>query len=585
MTARGGAGTGTGAGARRGGTDEGLGQVAILLSDVEPGVRLNAALEARGIPTETYSPLDDVRGGVRRHPPAIVVLTGGLLDLNHVALVRWLAWENVTVVGFTDVADPALADRLAELGYADAWAKPVVIEEVADALRRRLERQRLAEVTGLVGESEAIREVLVKVEQIAPVSSTVLVEGESGTGKELVARAIHRLSPRRGRPFIAVNVGALPETLLESELFGHEKGAFTGAAERRLGRFELADTGTLFLDEIGEIPPSTQVKLLRVLEEREVTRIGSGEPIPVDVRVVAATNRPLREHVEEGTFRADLFYRLNVLGIYLPPLRERREDIPRLVRRFVREFAARHERPFRGISAEAMALLVGYGWPGNVRELRNLVESMVVLAHGREIGAEDIPPAMRDGGGRRLLPVPVGPVVREEARAQGRELEFIVRSLVELKLQVEELRRRMDQEGRGGVGPGWLGEVRPSMGPGGSMVVGGGEVGMGMAGLGGTGVAGVRGIEAPEVGVPPTVITVGPGMTMAEIERAAIVGVLRETGGNRRKAAERLGIGERTLYRKLREYEEAGEALLTGSSIGEMGPGEASGEGGGLDGG
>ncbi len=450
MSARGGA-------VRRAPADEGLGLVAILLSDVEPGVRLNAALEARGIPTETYSPMDDVRGGLRRRRPAILVLTGALLDPNHVALVRWLAWENVTVVGFTDVADPALAERLAELGYADAWAKPVAMDEVADAIRRRLERQRLAELTGLVGESEAIREVLVKVEQIAPVSSTVLIEGESGTGKELVARAIHRLGPRRARPFIAVNVGALPETLLESELFGHEKGAFTGAAERRLGRFELADTGTLFLDEIGEIPSSTQVKLLRVLEEREVTRIGSGEPIPVDVRVVAATNRPLRAHVEEGAFRADLFYRLNVLGIYLPPLRERREDIPRLVRRFVQEFAARHERPFHGISAEAMGLLVGYAWPGNVRELRNLVESMVVLAHGREIVADDIPPEMREGGGRRLLPVPVGPVVREEARAQGRELEFIVRSLVELKLQVEELRRRMDQEGRAGMAPGVAG--------------------------------------------------------------------------------------------------------------------------------
>jgi len=531
---------------RRGGVDDGAASVvAILMTDVEPAVRLNAALEATGITTVTISPMDDVRGDLRRARPDIVVLTGALLDAAHISLVRQLLWDNVAVLGFTDVSDPQMVERLRDIGYAETWPKPVRIDDVVDSVRRRLERQRLAELTGLVGESAAIREVLVKVEQIAPVTSTVLIEGESGTGKELVARAIHRLSPRRGKPFIAVNVGALTETLLESELFGHEKGAFTGAAERRLGRFELADTGTIFLDEIGEIPSTTQVKLLRVLEEREVTRVGSGTPIPIDVRVVAATNRPLHEHVEEGGFRADLFYRLNVLGIYLPPLRERRDDIPLLVRRFVTEFATRHDREFHGISADALALLVEYGWPGNVRELRNLVESMVVLAHGREIGAADIPRSIRDGGGRRLLPVHVGPMVREGERAQGRELEFIVRSLVELKLQVEELRRRMDVERRAPA-PGWVGDVRAPAAVSGS---GAGEVestpGFGL----------MRGIEPRDQAPPATVITLGPGMTMAEIERMAIQAVLRDMGGNRRKAADVLGIGERTLYRKLREYD------------------------------
>ncbi len=531
---------------RRGGVDDGAASVvAILMTDVEPAVRLNAALEATGITTVTISPMDDVRGDLGRARPDIVVLTGALLDAAHISLVRQLLWDNVAVLGFTDVSDPQMVERLRNIGYAETWPKPVRIDDVVDSVRRRLERQRLAELTGLVGESAAIREVLVKVEQIAPVTSTVLIEGESGTGKELVARAIHRLSPRRGKPFIAVNVGALTETLLESELFGHEKGAFTGAAERRLGRFELADTGTIFLDEIGEIPSTTQVKLLRVLEEREVTRVGSGTPIPIDVRVVAATNRPLREHVEEGGFRADLFYRLNVLGIYLPPLRERRDDIPLLVRRFVTEFATRHDREFHGISADALALLVEYGWPGNVRELRNLVESMVVLAHGREIGAADIPRSIRDGGGRRLLPVHVGPMVREGERAQGRELEFIVRSLVELKLQVEELRRRMDVERRAPA-PGWVGDVRAPAAVSGS---GAGEVestpGFGL----------MRGIEPRDQAPPATVITLGPGMTMAEIERMAIQAVLRDMGGNRRKAADVLGIGERTLYRKLREYD------------------------------
>ncbi len=540
---------------RRGGNDDALGVVAILMSDVEPAVRVNAALEALGFETVTISPMDDVRGDLRRAAPDLLVLTGALLDPANVTLVRQQQWDSVPVVGFTDVSDPAMQERLRDIGYAETWEKPIVVEEVVDGVRRRIERQRLAQLTGLVGESEPIREVLVKIEQIAPVSSTVLIEGESGTGKELVARAIHRLSPRRGKPFIAVNVGALPETLLESELFGHEKGAFTGAAERRLGRFELADTGTLFLDEIGEVPSSTQVKLLRVLEEREVTRVGGVQSIPIDVRVVAATNRPLREHVEEGGFRADLYYRLNVLRIYLPPLRERKEDIPLLVRRFVAEFAKQHDRAFHGISGDAMALLAEYPWPGNVRELRNLVESMVVLAHGREIVAEDIPRAIRDGGGRRLLPVPVGPIVRAGERAQGRELEFIVRSLVELKLQVEELRRRMDVEGRAGP-PAWMGEIRPA--PVGASAYG--EVAA-PPGL-------VRGIEPRDQAPPPMVITLGPGMTMAEIERIAIEAALRDSDGNRRKAAELLGIGERTLYRKLREYE-GGEADGVGGGEGD----------------
>src|SRR6185295_11390146 len=217
-------------------------------------------------------------------------------------------------------------------GYLEKPADPA---EVAATVRRLTERRKLQQRTGIIGESPAIQEVLVKIEQMAPVSSTVLIEGESGTGKELVARAIHDLSPRRAKPFIAVNCAAIPDTLLESELFGHEKGAFTGAAERRLGRFELADDGTIFLDEIGEVPPATQVKLLRVLEDGEVTRVGGTTPIKVDVRVVAATNQPLRSLVASGSFRADLYYRLNVLSIYLPPLRGRPEDIPLLVRKFV----------------------------------------------------------------------------------------------------------------------------------------------------------------------------------------------------------------------------------------------------------
>ena len=499
----------------------------ITLTDVEPAVRLNALLEQTGITTELVSPLDDMRGALERFEPDVVVITGALFDTGNVQVVREELWAGVPVVGLADIDEPGMRERLRTVGYADVLVKPVRADDVAPVVRRLLERRRLSQETGLSGDTEALREVLVKIEQIAPVSSTVLIEGESGTGKELVARGIHRLGPRRNKPFIGVNVGALAETLLESELFGHEKGAFTGAAERRLGRFELADGGTLFLDEIGDIPQSTQVKLLRVLEEREVTRVGGVTSIPVNVRVVAATNRPLREMVEEGSFRPDLYYRLNVLSMYLPPLRERKSDIPVLVRRFIAEFSRRHDRAFHGISAEAMELLARYSWPGNVRELRNLIESMVVLAPGHEIGVADIPPQIRDGL-TRMLPVRLPPLMPARGNADGApmlgaaELEFILRNLVELKVQVEDLRRRLDQ----------------------SPVV---PIPVSEALVGGA-------VEPMSTRLPNTVEVV-PGMTMAQIERAVIEATLRETRGNRRRAAELLGIGERTLYRKIREIE------------------------------
>jgi DNA-binding NtrC family response regulator len=272
-----------------------------------------------------------------------------------------------------------------------------------------------------------------------------------------------------------------------------------------------------------------------VLEEREFTRVGGTTSIKVNVRVIAATNRPLREHVEEGSFRSDLYYRLNVLSIYLPPLRERRSDIPLLVRRFIRDLSAQHERPFPGISADAMELLVEYPWPGNVRELRNLVESMVVLSHGREIGPGDLPRQIREGGNARFLPVRTGPVVQGTG-AEGRELEFILRSLLELKLQVEDLRRQMN-DGREAVPRGaFIGEV---VAPG--RVVG-------------EGVGPIAAIGPRDETPPPNVVTVTPGTKMTEVERAVIEAALKETRGNRRRAADLLGIGERTLYRKIKEY-------------------------------
>ena len=374
-------------------------QILITMDDLETAVPLNAALESSGFSTSMFSSLDDARGAVRRENPDLVVLTGAVHEPHAVQLAALARDAEISTLALLEPTDSERSGRVGRLGVTETMMKPARADEIVETVRRLIERRRFQERTGIIGESPAIQEVLVKIEQMAPVSSTVLVQGESGTGKELVAKALHDLSRRRGKPFIAVSCSALPETLLESELFGHEKGSFTGAAERRLGRFELADTGTIFLDEIGEIPPATQVKLLRVLESRTFFRVGGSQPIKVDVRVIAATNRPLRDAVALGEFRDDLYYRLNVLNIYLAPLRERREDIPLLLRRFIREFAKTHDRTFRGITPEAMQRLVSAPWPGNVRQLRNLIESMVVLAPGAEIRASDIPADILEGPG------------------------------------------------------------------------------------------------------------------------------------------------------------------------------------------
>jgi DNA-binding NtrC family response regulator len=505
-------------------------RVVITLADLETAVPLDRALDAAGIESAVVASADEGRGAIRRHHPSLLVLTGAVHEPSAAQLATYARDHEVAILALLEPTD---SGRAASFAVTEVLTKPVATDELVATARRMVDRRELQRRTGIFGESAAIQEVLVKIEQMAPVSSTVLIQGESGTGKELVAKGIHDLSPRRGRPFIAVNCAALPETLLESELFGHEKGAFTGAAERRLGRFELADTGTIFLDEIGEIPSSVQVKLLRVLETRSFFRVGGVQPIKVDVRVVAATNRALKDRVAVGEFRDDLFYRLNVLSIYLPPLRQRREDIPLLVKRFVREFAAQHERTFPGISAEAMQRLMQAPWPGNVRQLRNLIESMVVLAPRNEIRASDIPADVMEGGGT-LLPMRIAPPEFRGRPIGGPEFEFILRSLMELRSQLEALRRRID-EPRNDV---QVIEVSNPAAP----------IALPVAPLGPTPAEELETVPAP-------VVLYHPGMTMAEIERAAIEVVLKEYAGNRRKAAQVLGIGERTLYRKLKEYE------------------------------
>ncbi len=266
-------------------------------------------------------------------------------------------------------------------------------------VQRNLELENMLEVRdsfeGLVGSSPQMKRVFELVEGVAYSSSTVLIQGESGTGKELVARAIHHRSPRRSRPFVAINCSALTDTLLESELFGHEKGSFTGAASAKRGLFEVADGGSIFLDEIGEVPAPTQVKLLRVLQEGEMKRVGSNEIRRVDVRVIAATNTDLTRARREGTFREDLYYRLNVITIDLPPLRDRSGDIPLLALHFLRKYTSRINKKIDSIQPEAMELLERYGWPGNVRELENVLERAVVLGRDQEIGAGDLPDGLR----------------------------------------------------------------------------------------------------------------------------------------------------------------------------------------------
>jgi two-component system response regulator HydG len=354
-------------------------------------------------------------------------------------------------------------------GATDYLTKPVDIAELRARLSRAVENARLrrdyvelrrqidkrAGFEGIIGNSAPMQRLFGILGQVAGTTVTVLVLGESGTGKELVARAIHENSPRKEEHFVAVNCAALSEGLIESELFGHVKGAFTGAVAHKEGRIVYADRGTLFLDEVGDMPLSTQAKLLRVLETREVQPVGGNQLQKVDIRLIAATNRDLKQMVREGKFREDLMYRLAVVAIELPPLRERKSDIPLLIDHYVGELAASHERNVRGITPEARSVLLRYDWPGNVRELRNALENMVLLARGEVLGVEDIPETVKGA--------PAG--------------------------------------GAGGGG----------------------------------------GFELA-------------GRSMEEVERALIATNLQLMGGNREKTAKVLGMGERTLYRKIKQY-------------------------------
>jgi DNA-binding NtrC family response regulator len=387
-------------------------RVLIVEDDAAARVGLEQLIRSWGFIAESASDGEEALEKVTTFRPAIVITDLVMPRMDGLALLRALPQQGadvttllLTAQGTVDTAVEAMKE-----GAYDYLTKPVDIQRLKILLDKIVERlETMREVKALrrqlrehgtfgplIGNSPEMRKIYQVVELAAPTQASVLITGESGTGKELVAQTIHQLSPRATFPFIAINCAAIPETLLESEIFGHEKGAFTGAADRRQGCFELADRGTLFLDEIGEMTPALQVKLLRVLQERRFRRLGGRVEQSVDVRVIAATNVNPEEAVQKGTLRDDLYYRLNVFSLRLPTLRERREDLPLLVQAFINEFNARNHKAIAGLDQQAMRMVEHYGWPGNVRELRNVIERATILAPGPFIEVKHLPPALTD---------------------------------------------------------------------------------------------------------------------------------------------------------------------------------------------
>ena len=341
---------------------------------------------------------EEVLAKVRGESPGIpvIVLTGhGSID-TAVDAMRNGAYDFLT--------KPLSLDRLSLIVKRALAGRELEIRH--SSLQQELDAK--ASFESIIGKSAEMQRIFQMVRKAADSKASVLITGESGTGKELIANALHNLSPRKNHPFIKVHCAALSETLLESELFGHEKGAFTGAAARKRGRFELANTGTIFLDEIGEINQNVQIKILRVLQDKRFERVGGEDTLEVDVRVIAATNRNLEEEIAQGRFREDLFYRLNVVHIQVPPLRDRKDDIPLMLNAFLDEFNRENNKSITGFDARSRSALYKYDWPGNIRQLRNCVESAVVMCSGNEITLEDLPPTVRGAAESNVIQVPVG---------------------------------------------------------------------------------------------------------------------------------------------------------------------------------
>ena len=472
-------------------------RILVVEDDLAHAEVLQDALERDGHVVELAADADAALDRLRARDFDLVVtdlMLGGRDGLELLAAIKEIL-PDLSVMLVTGYGSVETAVRAMRAGATDYLTKPINLVELRTRVERELEKRRLAAdnedlrreldrrygLEGVIGNAPPMKAVFDVVRQAGRTDATVLVLGESGTGKELIARALHRLSPRARRRFVAINCAALTETLIESELFGHVKGAFTGAQSAKEGKFEYANGGTLFLDEIGDMPLATQAKLLRVLENREVVPVGANEARPVDVRIVAATNRDLLERVQQGAFREDLYYRLAVISVVMPPLRERLDDLPVLAEHFVREFREAHGKEVRGIDAEVLLRFRAHPWPGNVRELRNALETMVVLDGDGRLGVDDLPMGLRH---LEAAPLPTAPP------------------------------------------------------------------------------AGAAGGDASSVAAPATAAAadavpggyVLAGRSLAEVERDLLAATLELTAGNRQKAARLLGMGERTLYRKIKEF-------------------------------
>ncbi len=382
----------------------------LLIVDDESSLADFLALlfQSEGYDVTTAGSVDEARKSLDRASFDLILCDILMPDGNGLDLLRDIKAGGAggpQVIMMTAYTSTKSAIEAMKLGAADYVSKPFDVEELKIVAQKALERAELADeniylrreleqkytFNNIIGKSGRMQAIFSLIERIARTTSTVLIHGESGTGKELIARAIHFASPRSTRRFLSINCGAMPENLLESELFGHERGAFTGAVRDKKGLFQEADRGTLFLDEIGEMTPTMQVKLLRALQEKVVRKVGGTEEEPVDVRIITATNQDLETRLQTGEFREDLYYRINVLPIHLPPLRQRREDIPLLVEFFLQKYCATMDLPPRQISIEAMHILEGYDWPGNVRELENLIERVLALSHNETITTRDLP--------------------------------------------------------------------------------------------------------------------------------------------------------------------------------------------------